>query len=336
MKKNFLAYLFLLANTVLFAQSTPESVLQKLPVAPDTKKVCSATGETKRLYRETVEGFEEMVEETLSNLEENEEQDAITMQEQAKKKIAADYNISASDMQKMQKGNMSEAEKQAMIDKMMQQKFNISMEEVKDVSKMSKSGQEAWAEGFATEQIAEAEANPKKNQEELKKNMSLFEMTKEKDELYKKLMAEERAIGEKFAELDSDKAGIKLLKEIDSLFAAYSKLIGIDYGQGGQMEAIRTQITLKRQAYCNKYSPLYLNLLDQHRVMVSKNIPDYYRLEELTNKTNKAVLGTSIDVVKKGALGFQFLKGYIRKLKDAYKYCIYDTDNEFISPIFTR
>ena len=333
MKKIILFQLMLFSVYILQAQFNPMApevfLNMKVPFPPGEDKVCSSNAQQKTEFGESVTRIMEEAKEQITFLRRDEKKNAVTMQEQAKQKMQSDYGISEADMKKMQSGKMSKEEKKAMADKLLQQNYGISVDEAKDVSKMSKAGKTAWAEGFVEQQKAETEKDPKKNQETLEKNKQLYDMTQEKDLLSRKLTAQEEKFGQKLQELEVDSTAIQIRRDIAALTEKYMSMVGVDYGQGPEMEQIAGKIKSKKSVYCERLTPKYIEVLALYREAIKKNMPDYYRLEVLINEVNKMTSGSTVDMMQKGLIAYNAIEGYLTILHDAYKYSLYDLDQPF-------
>lgn len=324
-----LACSFLLSQAQ-FTPMPPEQFLQlSVPAPPNLNAVCNSSGQQKNDYREKMNKLVKAAEAQTAYLKKDEKKNAATMEQQAKQQIATQYGLSAADMQQLQSGKMSKEEKKAMADKMLQQSSNISIDEVKGVSKMNKAEQTEWSGQYMAEQKAAADKNPAQYQATQAKNKSLFELTQEKDVLYRKLSAEQEAFGKQFGELETDKTAQTLLKEIDALRTKYMSLVGVDYGQGKEMNALAESIKAKKATYCSMQTKRYLEILGRYRESVEKNFPEYDRLEVLTNEANKLTTGSTVQMMEKGFMNYQQIEAYLKFLKDAYQYSIYDTGQPF-------
>lgn len=330
MKKYLLILSLMPACLLSRAQSDPKTFLLQLPSPPVSGTVCNTDDESRHAYRESMHTWELKLDEEIAGLRKDDKKKAAMMQYQAEQKVAADYNLSAADMEKLKSGKMTPEQKKAMADKMLQQQgYSMTVDEARDVSKMSKAGKQAWAESMAAEQMAEAEKDPKKNVQDQKNAKSLVEMTEERDQLFKKLSAFQDKYAQRIAELDTNKTYRRMLAEIDSLTKEYNSMVGVDYGQGAKMDQIAGEIKSRKMAYCSGLTPKYLSILSEYKDGLLKNLPDYYRLEELTNEINKKTSGTTVDMASKGLMAFEAIKPYFTLLADAYRYSIYTKGNPY-------
>ena len=334
MKKIILFNLILWSVSFLQAQTTPMApetfFSMKAPSVPSLSNVCNTTNKKKTDYKESISQVMKETDDQIAYLRRDEKKNVSTMQEQAKQQMVTQYGLSAEDMQKMQSGKMTKEEKKAMADKVLQQQnLNITVDKAKEVSTYTKEGKQAWAESYAEQQKAEAEKDPKKNQETLEKNKKLYDLMQEKDLLNRKLTAELEKFGLMLQELETDTTAIRMLRDIDKMKEKFMSMVGQDYGQGPEMERLSGMIKSEKLAYCNRLTPKYLDVMGLFKEAVKKNMPDYYRLEVLTNEVNKMTTGSTVDLMQKGLAGYNAIGAYLGLLHDAYKYSIYDPEQPF-------
>jgi len=89
------------------------------------------------------------------------------------------------------------------------------MDEAKNMKNMSKEAQEAWAQGYAAEQMAMAQANPGQNQAADKANRSLYELLSEQSSLRIKVTAVENQLRQKYLSIDRDAEAEKAALDIE-------------------------------------------------------------------------------------------------------------------------
>ncbi len=116
------------------------------------------------------------------------------MEANAMKQMQQKYGMSEEDMNKMKNSrNMTDAEKKALANKMVMQQTNMSMSEIQNMSKMSEAGKKAYAEAYATEAMANAQADPKKYAPDNNAG-DLYKLTNEQQTLNQKITAGQEKI----------------------------------------------------------------------------------------------------------------------------------------------
>ena len=160
----FLQIAFVSVSLTGFTQVMPEAFLALLPDIPGT--ACSMKAAERDQYLNRVDSLSELINLELSKRHDNGSAGEEKINPQMVNDLIKQYGLSEEDLQKIKSGKeMSDAETQALIDKILQNSADMSSDEVKNVSKMSKEGQKAWAEGYSREVIADQKANPQKSVE---------------------------------------------------------------------------------------------------------------------------------------------------------------------------
>ena len=165
MKKIALMLIVLSIASMTSAQTIFDSYMKRVPALPkDSCNISKANADS------FVEQVSALIDELTNEIEERNrsaddyaEAHRGNMEENAMNQVQQQYGISDEDINKMKNSkDMTDAEKQAMANKMVMQQTNMSMDEIQKMSKMSESGKKAYAEAYATESMADAQAKPKK------------------------------------------------------------------------------------------------------------------------------------------------------------------------------
>jgi hypothetical protein len=235
-------------------------------------------------------------------------------------------------IKKAQKGEkMSEAEAMEMANKMIQQQANMSLDEAKNLKNMSKEGQEAWAQGYAAEQMAVAQANPGQIKGADQENMKLYEMLTEQSELRNKTSSMENNIKLKYnlLEADANTAKVILEKELEPL---YKELRSINDGEGAteadvkHSERVMKQIHDKQDKFCEKFTPRMLLFLEECKKEVEAALPDYDKAEELQFQITALQTSTDFNIPGKGSYSIAAAQIYLAYLAEAYRYKLYRSE----------
>jgi hypothetical protein len=313
--KTSIAYIcFMFFGLVLHAQFVnPEIVVNEMPVI--TIGVCKK--EVREQFLKQVSKLKTEVEEEITLRKSKSKTNSKNLDEQAAKNMMkqSGYNVSDADIQKMK--NASKEEKQAMAMAMMQQNMNMSVDEAKKVSKMSKDGQKAWAEGMSTEMMADAQANPDKNKAAQKNNMTMFELAQEQSQIAQKIQLVTRKFDEQLEEFNKLKE--KTLNEFEACLKKvtkdYENKINFDLGST-YAEAIEYQQNSCYQTCCGYLTPKYSSiLLDRFNAMIALG-DDYNRMDVLTNELASATTGTNKKVIEPGLTYLEALLDYIVHLQE--------------------
>jgi len=266
----------------------------------------------------------EVIEERTRLAEEYAESNRGTMEDNAVRQIQKQYGISDEDINKMKSSeDMTDAEKKAMANKMVMQQTNMSMEEIQNMSKMSEAGKKAYAEAYATEAMANAQADPKKYAPD-KNATNLYSLTNEQQTLNQKIMAGQQKIANLIAAIENDPERKAMVDRMSKWNAKLTSMMGevSDY-EAHVMDSIGGLITKEEIKYCNKFTPRYRAVLKQDLANLKASVPDCNRLDEVTGELMKLQTGVSPAPESSEASSLAVLNGYIGHLKSAYQYKLY-------------
>ncbi|HEX7583373.1 MAG TPA: hypothetical protein VF373_01690, partial [Prolixibacteraceae bacterium] len=200
--------------------------------------------------------------------------------------------------------NMSDAEVEAMATQMMQQKLNLSMSDLKDLDKLDSTGQKAWAEGVATEQMANAQTNPKQAHADQLRFKSQYKMASQQKLMLDKQIGGESKYSQQLDSLDHDAARAKIKLEI-RLKPLYKQL---ETASDDQAVGIYRQIHELQDQYCQQFTPRYLQILADYKVYVRKLLPEISKMEANQNKLTKSQTGIAKNIVQPNQIGFEEVK----------------------------
>lgn len=308
--------------TVL-AQVTPEGFLSKFPALP--LNGCVKQREIREAFLNDVHTVSKEIEMVLNSMNEELDAKSSDMQQQTMNKYAQQYGLSSADMQKLQSGGkMSEQEKKAMANKMMQNSMNMSVDEVTNLKNMSKEGKKAWAEAYSTEGMADMQADPEKYRKQQMESKSLMELTILKKHLVDSLSAIESKFAQQLARIETNPERIKFEEEIKEIESKRNRLMG-EYNS--EIDGLTAQIKAKKQEYCNQYSTENLAIIQNFADHVKSSIPAYYRLQEIEEAITKAQTGAEMNL-QKGQLALGKVHSLSGILLKAYNYNLFSEFDE--------
>jgi len=320
MKKLFSLLALTVIAISLFSQTTPEEYLKVAPAVPPD--ICQMNIEAKNDLQARIAEFSDSLQADIDrqNTEENEniEKNADEMGAGAMRQ-AGFSGITAQDVKDGDK--MSDADVDAMTNKMMQSKANISMNDVKGLDKLDSAGQKAWAEGLAGEQMANAQATPVKNKAQKVNLKSKTELNSELKSLLDKQAAEKSKYRQKLDALQSD-ADIEMKQFKGKLNALQRKLEKA--GDDAQQESIRAQITdltdeFDKQ-YCQEFSSRYLSIVAEYKQYLINAIPEINHEDEIQNQLTLVQTGLAQQLTKPGLNGLKEVNTYVNLLLGIFKY----------------
>jgi hypothetical protein len=314
----------ILIGTNAFSQQTPEFFLGNSPSPPSG--VCNMSSEASKPFTEKIselssqikEGIEKRKEEISSHLEGN--------KTKMLQNMAGQMGLSASEMAKLQSGaQLSEAEGMALANRVMGQKYNMSIEEAKKVGKMGKEGQKAWAEGYSAEMMAEAQADPDKFKKDQTKNKKIFDLAAEQSKLAAQIQAEESMIQNRLDEINKkDSVEKKRLNEqlapLQVEADKYLGVLGVTGAEAAKAHAIAMRMYNLRLKYCELMTPLYIDIVNRRLVSVKNSLPLLYRLQEVTDDMTAAQTGTKNEKVAPDLMALDSVYRYITFLGNVFKY----------------
>ena len=315
--------IFLLALSA-FSQKTPEFFLGNLPAI--STGVCGMTSAGIDNFSKKVEEVSDPLKETISQRKQEYKEFVGENKDQMMQNMASQSGLSAADMAKLKAGGqLTEAEGMALANKMMGQKYNMSVGEARNVGKMSKEGQKAWAEGYSAEITADAQANPDKFNKDQKKNKNMFDLAAEQTKLARQIQAEEAKFQNLLDEInlkaadESKKLGVQLEPLLEE-----SRKINDGEGSTAADAAHGYALALKmydlKLKYCELMTPLYTDFLTRRLLSVQANLPVRYRLQEITDDLTAAQTGVNKGKIAPDLMALDSISGYLTLLADLFRF----------------
>jgi len=329
MKKVIFSLVAISIAVLVSAQTKTADYMKKIPVLPgDSCNVSKAGIES---FKTLVSILSEEISNDIGTLKKLEKK-SVPNEEAAAKEAAlkqmSQYGMSQEDMEKMKNAkNMSAADKQAMANKMMQQQTNMSPDEIKNLSKMSDAGKKAYAEGYATEAMAVSQANPE-SQPADNNTQNISALLSQQQSILGRISGYDQSIGNLYASIENDPSRQEMLDRIDDWKSKYGRMIGVDYGQGKQMDSLALLVKKEQIKYCDKFTPRYRAALRQHKQILNSALPDYQKLGEVISQVTMAQTGIAPppECTEIGAL--EAIHEYLGKLNQAYKFKLYFPEDD--------
>ncbi len=322
MKKIFVVALCLFSGQIL--AQTGEYFYSRLPNLPGA--VCLVDTAQRGLFARQLSSVSTQLDEVYSKKKKEVQKEADELRPEMEKKIAKDSGLSDEDIQKLKNKNLSKEEKKKIADKMMQSKANISMEEIERLKKMSKEGKEAWAEAYSTEIMSSMQSGDSvkteeqiKMEKELEKNSRLNELVKEQTLIVERIHAVDKKYANKMEELRKEDSIQTVILEAQ-LEPLRKQLL--DYPTKEQQKSIYKLMFGYYLNYCNKLSPMNINMIADAKDSLEPLLPEYNRLEELNTEINKIMLGAKDGLNSPGLMQLGAVKSLINIMADAYSYTI--------------
>lgn len=306
------------------SQTTPEAFIAGIPVPPN--EVCTMSKDSRENFSGKIEALQEQLTEEIKTRKEEYKNFAGNNNEKIQQNMAGQMGLSPAEMAKLQKGGkMSQAQAMEMANKMMGQQNNMSVDEAKKMSKMSKEDQQGYAEGMTTGMMADAQANPGKYKTGQKKDMQMYELAAEQTKLAQQIQAEDAKIQKQLAEINS-KDLVEKKKLDEQLAPLKEELDKINDGEGSTAAdaahayAVAMKMYNLELKYCELMTPIYTDFLNRHLVSVKTNLPVCYRLQEITDQLTAAQTGVKIDEIAPDLIALDSISRYLTLLKEAFRF----------------
>ncbi len=326
MKKSIFLILALLPFTMVFSQGNGKAG-GFLSGAPDVANPCSMSNEQAADYRNRIADAAQLLRDEIDKMDA--EADEIAERGDANVGIAKQQGLKDGDAEKMRNDkDLSDAERDVLADKALREKMKMSMDDLNKVVSMSDKGQEKWATASEDEAMANAQFDPNKNQDKQLKRKSSYELADEEKKLAEMLKASGKKYGDMLIELDKDAAKAK-----EELKPKLDKLYEDDPGGGGAVgedpdvesnaakhKAIISKIDALNESYCNQFTNRYTDILREYKEHLFLTLPDYYRLEEISNQRAKELSGINYNISPTGLLPMKEVDEYMGKLSEVCKY----------------
>ncbi len=324
MRKLFFTLIMAFFSLPLLPQNTDSQFLHDSPVIP--ADLCSMKPEEVNVLREKISTLRMNVKMESEKYSREVEAFIKANENNIKANMVAQSGMSQEDIQKLQSGKMTDAEKKAMADKMIQQQANISMSEAQSVAKMSNQGKEAWAQAYATEQAAAAQANPSSYQANQQKTNRMMELTSLTQHLKDSLFAIQSEFNARFQAIENDPA-IKASR--DSLEVWSAKLTAmsgiVSESEAKVVDRLYKKSCEEKQKLCELYNKKYSSLMKEYQIFTKSSLNAYDRLERANFELMELQTGVKYPY-KSGKAGFSAVINYLDRLDasfSCYNPCTY-------------
>jgi hypothetical protein len=247
------------------------------------------------------------------------------------KNIAKDFNLSNSDLQKLKQKKLSDAQKKALMDKMLKDKTDISMKQIEQLKKMKKEGNKEgiqnWADAYSTQKMSEmmsGDSTKTPEQIEMEKNLSknkeLNDLMKEQKQIIDRIAAVDKRITNKMIEFNKeDSIQTEILNtNVKPLEKELTKE-GLDENA---RRSIYIKIMMFKYSYCEIISPMYIDIINDMRISTEPLIPTYDRLEIVNAEINAKTLGLKEWPTDPGLMQLEAVKSLAHAIASVYKYTI--------------
>jgi len=320
MKAQLVLFILLLSTYLCNGQFQTLQFVDNIPSLPG--ELCKIKPETKNQFIAQVKDLEDQINEQIKKMKSQSKVDGNQAKENAINQMASQYGLSDEEVQKMKNSKkMSAEEKAALADKMMMQQTNISMGEIKNMQGMSEEGKKAWAEAYGAESYTMAQTSQGKSEQQ-KTGTNPGELAQQLQNLNSQVQERRMNINNEYVKIDTDPERLAALQKIGVWNSKIIAMTGADGGQGHKMDSIATLISKEKEKYCEKYTPLYITVLDMHYADLKASYPDYIRIADLNRMVTNlqpikidTPIGPEIEY-------FKYIKDYLSRLSEAFNYSL--------------
>lgn len=223
---------------------------------------------------------------------------------------------------------MSKAEKKKMAEQMMEDKFGVSMSDLKKQKKAREQdniykgtmAQVDFAKTLAGEQQANDLMKSKRQLEtDRRKVTDNIKLAKEQEELTKATLGIRTVMLNRISELEEDEKGLALKIQIKSEEKTLEKMM-LDGFPCNKLDAQSQKIADARGLYCGYMAPQFLKALKKYQTSIDTSISSHRRLDEVTSEMQKNQVGIGLPHESLGLNGLETVQDYARYLGQAYKY----------------
>lgn len=317
MKNHIVLIILMLIPILTFGQVMPEAFLGNAPEIP--LSACIKDMDVIQEFENQVESLLESIEIELERRNEESEANSDNHEQEVMQKLAQQYGLSETELKKLQDEDTSDEESDELIDKALQNSNNLSLGEIKNLDNMSSTGQEAWAEAYGTEKMAEIQYDGQKSQDQQLKNKNLFELTQMQKHLLDSIAAIESKFKQQLAEIDKDPEAKVMLGNISAWELRAAELLGTS---NSEADAIQEKLKTEKEKYCTKYSSKYIDILERYKSYTKSCLITCYRIESISALQTK--LQTGVDMKEEpGIVGIKKVADYVQLLRGAYKYNLF-------------
>lgn len=320
------------------AQKTAFDYLNQAPSMPDS--VCSCKKEIRQNYETNVRNLIDVVSEDSHKrsrannnyIDQNRDQINQSMMNQ----MAEKTGMSPEELEALKnKKNMSKEDKQNMANKMLNQ-YGLSMDEVKEMKKMDPNAKKAWAQGYATEQMARVKMNQRNAQTNDNKSMDNFKILQEQQQMQNQITVFENDVKSRYdiliqnsgkeklnadlEKLNNELRSIKTIYECNECPAPPSKDIE-------HWNSVKQKIKDTKKQYCRQNTAKFMEYLKWYKQNLSLYIPMYDKAEEIQFKVTSSTTGTQLTVPGKGVYSLQAVEAYLKSLLNLFQFKNYEIES---------
>ncbi|MBK7031211.1 MAG: hypothetical protein IPH45_19310, partial [Bacteroidales bacterium] len=181
MKRTIALFSLILAGFSVFSQQSPAIYLSNVPkYMGNSCEMTDADTANISKFQTKMSLFREELGNEIDRRKEEQENFMEKHEDEIRESMLGAQGYSKEDAQKLKNAdNMSEEEKMAIANQMLMDKMGMDVNDFKKLAEMDSSAQKNWAQGYGTMMMADAMANPQKNQEDQKRYKDQYDLMSE-------------------------------------------------------------------------------------------------------------------------------------------------------------
>lgn len=249
--------------------------------------------------------------------------------------------------------HMSREAKRKKAEQLMEEQMGVSMEELKNLKKTNREGQEGWGKAMMGQMQADAAIDPARAAKNAQGNMRTAELAMRQTDLSHKIQAALSKWEQKMTEIepkpDADElrtaiesqmrqqgdgemlTGLKdVLPQENATTKSYREAVKTEEDKLKAMQAAyrdcpdlnfqKRRVFTARESYCTNLSAPYLAALRGYLTAVIGALPDAEELDRVQMEIQKIQFGVDLPPEQQGMAGLGLVQGYIKKLRTAYRF----------------
>lgn len=328
---------------------SPSGYLNQLPDPPGSGCFVNGKGDPAFFARidEVSEQLNEKIAERKRILKEAQNRNSKTIQEA----MMAQPGSAGVDAETLK--HMSREAKRKKAEQLMEEQMGVSMEELKNLKKTNREGQEGWGKAMMGQMQADAAMNPEKAAKTAQGNMQTAELALRQTDLSHKIQAALSKWEQKMTELepkpDADElrtaietqmrqqgdgdmlTGLKdVLPQENPTTRTYREAVKVEedklkamlaaYSSCPDLNFQKRRLYTAQESYCTNLSPPYLSALNGYRTAVVTSLPDAAELDRVQMEIQKIQFGVEVPPEQRDMAGLGLVRDYINKLRTAYMF----------------
>lgn len=326
---------------------SPSAYLQRLPDPPGSG--CFVKGAGDPAFFAEIDRVSEQLNEEIAErkqiLKEAQSRNSKTMQES----MMAQPGSEGVDGETLK--HMSREAKRQKAEQLMEEQMGVSMEELKNLKKTNRQGQEGWGKALMGQMQADAAMDPARAAKTAQGNMQTVGLAQRQSELAHKIQAALAKWEQKMAEIEPKPDADELRKAIDTQMRqqgdgemlsglldvlpqenattrTYREAVKTEEDKLKAMQAAyrdcpdlnfqKRRLFTARESYCTNLSAPYLAALRGYQTAVIGALPDAEEMDKVQMEIQKIQFGVEAPSEQREMAGLGLVQGYIKKLRTAY------------------